>query len=178
MSFDGYLDNIYAAFGKNRPSSRIANAIYERVEQLPSEFMEWAKKRLQDEEKLPANLGAYLKNILWPEWKQANPEKIINVERQRCPRCAHNLPGFKRFWEPDSTPHECACDCNHDENDRKNLGYLTDAEILARGWILELPEQAWDNERTQGLIRGSLRARMDAQRKAHIDYTQKYVELD
>lgn len=175
--FDNCIDGIYAAFGKNEPSARISDAIFRRVENLPDEFMLWAEDRLADEERLPANLGAYLKNILWPDFKQAHPEKIVNIPKERCNRCGPT-PGIKRFYGKDWEVFECACDCCKNEWLIQRLGYWTDRELWDMGFSLALPDTAWNNERTQKYIKRVLDADLDAVRPAHKAYTERYVEQD
>lgn len=143
------LDNIFATFGKARPTDRILSAAYRHVENLPDDFMRYAKEKLCDAEKLPANLGAYMKNILWPDYKQAYPEKIIRNDRPFCPRCDPNTAGLKRYYSHDGEIHLCACDCCTDDWYRSRFGYWTDFDLEQAGYLLALHERAWNNDRTR-----------------------------
>lgn len=70
LEFEEGMDAIYAIFGKRSPEGRVLDVIWERIRWFPDGFMAYAKQCLENEEKLPVNLGRYLVDEVWPAYRQ------------------------------------------------------------------------------------------------------------
>lgn len=140
LRYEDGMDEIYAAFGKKSPDRRVLDIIFRRVESLPDEFMDFAVERLADEEKLPQNLGRFMRFELWPAFLDKNPQlRATREELAPCPRCWPSSPQRKRFWSPDGETHEIACDCCRDERAIRLLGQIPDGRLIAAGYLLAPP---------------------------------------
>lgn len=143
MQYETFLDGyreILATFGKtSTPAPILIDAVFKRVRALPDAFMAYAVKRIQDMEKLPANFGAFLRNELWPDYLDANPQMRARGQEFSCHRCKQGSPGLKAFYSPDGETHICACDCCTDKRRIDLLGKFPDEELRARGFLTERP---------------------------------------
>lgn len=142
--FNG-MEDIYAAFGKKMPEDKIVQAIYKRVKTLPDAFMDFALKCLEDEEKLPQNLGRYLFRNLWPEYLALHPELKAIEDIACCSKCAPDMPGYRKVWQPelvlgqeDYTPRIIRCTCGNAPNPKKEP-IFTDDQLLNMGWLIKSP---------------------------------------
>ena len=98
------ISSVFAAHGKAAPTGLVLNAVWERVKELPDEFMPWASAELQDVDKLPNNLGFYIAKTLWPQWRAQNRNKTAQ-EFHTCQDCNGrlDLPGYGFYaFERDS----------------------------------------------------------------------------
>ena len=150
-SFTAYMGRIYAAFGKNMPSQAIRDAVFRRVEKFPEAFMAYAEKRLIDMDSLPQNLGRYLAQELWPDYKSANPLMGEWRKLEPCSLCHPDMPGFRRVYSADFS--ECfiwKCPCNRDLRYASQVAW-TDELIAKKGlhthqewlrWIAENPPKS------------------------------------
>lgn len=115
-SFKPELRNIYAAHGRAVPSDAVVLAIWRRVKDYPDAFMFWASAKLQDEEKLPGNVGLELSRSMYPAWcgETGQPRQ----EHVCCPDCDRQMPGWFYVWSRDERGHVRSwvqrCMCNHD----------------------------------------------------------------
>lgn len=137
--FEQWLDRIYAAFGRAYPSDRVACAIFEQVEELPDEFMEWAAGVMKEREALPSNMGVYLARTLYPDWREKSGQPPAEAGLE-CPRCASGNPGAKLYWTADGEARICACDCCQDGERIRRLGHLSDWQLEAMGFKTKAPE--------------------------------------
>lgn len=107
------IRQLYATFGKKLPEKDILDEIFRRVQDMPAEFMAFALTRLQDEEKLPANLGRYLAHEIWADWQIQNGLKTLAVQSVACKECDPRTPG----WIPvirGMYDYLAKCVCNSD----------------------------------------------------------------
>lgn len=109
LVFSDALREIYATFGKTYPAQAVANAIFKRINELPDDFMAFALERCQQREDLPKNLGLFLRQQLWPDYRAAHPE--VRQAQQACPDCDKDMPGFFTAWR-NGVPVTCICACN------------------------------------------------------------------
>ena len=119
-TFDDAMDLVFAAFQKPAPRSAVLEAIFKRVSDLPDEFIIWAADALQDEEKLPQNLGRELLRM-YPAWKAENvpacqPDPYANEASgdPNCPDCRGT--GWHYVYpigcRPGTAPYAVPCLCN------------------------------------------------------------------
>lgn len=142
--FDG-IEEIFAAFGKNMPDDKIVQAIHKRVKNLPDDFMTYAVKFFENEEKLPRNIGRYLLLELWPEYLKQHPEMKAAEKYFSCPDCIPGIPGYRKAWAPalvlGKPGFECRiirCQCKNAPNPY-NEPIFTDNQLLDMGWRLDNP---------------------------------------
>lgn len=120
QTFDSAMGEVFAAFQKPAPRPAVLDAIFKRVEELPDEFVYWAADVLQDEEKLPMNLGRELR-LMYPAWKAettpvAQPDPYANEVSgdPNCPDC-HGA-GWHYVYpvncRPGTAPYAVPCLCN------------------------------------------------------------------
>lgn len=182
MVFQEGLERIYATFARKFPENdRIPEAIYRRVARLPDAFMDFAVARIEDMEKLPANLGRYLFRDLWPEYLDANPElRERRYEQQGCPNCKHDNPGRRLVYEPDGTSHLAACTCCTDRRAIDLLGQPTDAQIWDMGWTLTNPLAVKGDTdtilRLKKIMAGAIRACDEPPRERHAEILRQMEE--
>lgn len=145
MVFSQCLNEIFSMFGRRMPDQRICAMIFKRVEILPDNFMYFAVSHFEDQEKLPSNMGYYLKRILWPEYLNKNPELRSN-QYSCCPKCIQGMPGYRQVWEYEKTavgnfwtPKIIRCTCGNAPNPR-NERIFSDYELLQYGFSLDTPE--------------------------------------
>lgn len=187
-TFQDGLDEIYSIFGKKAPEERIASTIYKRIRNFPDKFMKYAIEHFENQEKLPSNLIYYLKQILWPEFLERNPELKSNINYSICPQCNPDLPGWRRVWMAELTgwdeivyvPVDVRCSCGNARNPR-NEPIFTDNELLANGFYLENPDknkfqaqlERWNKSAWQNVI-----GLQPETSEAHKKYIEEFVEED
>ncbi|MDR2695172.1 MAG: hypothetical protein LBC79_02170 [Deltaproteobacteria bacterium] len=69
------------------PSARIADAVFGAVSELPDSFMDFAVAELKDYATLPSNLGRELFRVLWPRYREKNPQIKARAGNQGCDFC-------------------------------------------------------------------------------------------
>lgn len=115
--FQSMLDEIYSAFGRQRPQygSAAYRSLWRRVCEercVPNEAAKAIAYALCDRDSLPLNLG---KAILaeFENWLSEHPER--RAQRTACPDCAPEMPGFFWAWESTGRRLLCKCACNQDK---------------------------------------------------------------
>ena len=133
------LRMIYGTFGKAFPAEHIRDAIFRRVEDLPDAFMDFALKRLENQESLPANLGMHLRQLLWPDYLEKHPR--LKAKDKACPDCDPALPGLFWAWDAKGFRYRQKCACNHDPGFGHIQG-LTRRQVEARGGFVHEQDAA------------------------------------
>lgn len=114
--FQRMLDEIYSAFGRQRPAHGTAayNSLWRRVceeRAVPNEAAKAIAYALCDRDSLPLNLG---KAILaeFENWLSEHPQR--RAKTTACRECDPEIPGW--FWAWDATGYRwlCKCACNQD----------------------------------------------------------------
>lgn len=177
--FERCLKKIYAIHGKKAPENfDVVDAIYERVETLPPEFMDYAIEKFQDMEKLPANMGKFLKVDLWPEYLSENPQLRARASYE-CSECGGS--GFIRAYRNGDGNYNGAltlfdCEC------RKGAQGWNRNKILATGkYSFTDMELANANPERFASFREkylSTIGKPEEVRKEHADYLADWVEVD
>lgn len=115
QTFSRMLEEIYSAFGRERPSVNSATyrSLQRRVCQegcVPNEAARFIAYAIAGYDSLPTNVG---KAILreFQNWLSENPQRRATA--RGCPECSRDFPGF--FWANDGG-HDflCKCACNTD----------------------------------------------------------------
>lgn len=127
LQFLHRLDEIFAAFGKKNPESRIEGPIWSRICDLPDDFMAYAQTKLVDLERLPTNLGGYLIREILPEY-QARQRLGLQLNGD-CPECKGK--GHISAYDADENPTDFPCVCRG--------GSWTRDRILESGGTLANP---------------------------------------
>lgn len=119
--FDERVKETFAAFGKADPRPAVLEAAYKQVADYPDDFIIWAAERLQDADKLPANIGRELRKSLYPSWKASQMPTFTNEQFYAdmcgdpdCPEC-HGKGWFyvwKKGARPGTAPTAIPCLCN------------------------------------------------------------------
>lgn len=145
QEFASGIEEIYAIFGKKSPEDKVNEIIYRRVMNLPPEFMTFAVRHFEEQETLPRNMGFYLTKILWPEYLERNPHLKSYEEKQLCPNCLEEMPGFRRVYAKEETaqgvvwvPMEVRCQCGIAPNPRNDPIY-SDWDLEKMGLKLKCP---------------------------------------
>lgn len=166
LEFEDGLEAIYAAFGKNMPANAaVIECIWQRIAHLPDEFMQFAKSRLQDMEKLPANLGLYIARDLWSDFKAEHPEKFIRAQNAGCGKC-HN--GLRMLYSPDGGQYATACGCCTDRKLIESCGQLDDYGIQRLGLSDTRPQVSSLNSEEAGIMHRAISAANEPPRKEHL----------
>ena len=117
------MNVVFAAFQKPAPREAVLDAIYKRVSEYPSDFIFWAADKLQEEEKLPMNLGRELVRM-YPAWKaettpveQWDPYRNEQSGDKNCPECKgtgwfYCYPTDPKLYKPGLAPYAIPCLCN------------------------------------------------------------------
>lgn len=166
------LDDIYAAFGKKMPEQRIATAAYRRIENLPAEFLPYAKARLEDMEKLPSNLGLFMLKELWPDYRAEHPEKFVNEPLDGCEKCSG---GLRIIYDKFGIQYATACQCCTNRDLIEKCGQLDDYEITSRGLFTAMPVKAAPQYERRKIVQDAIAAANEPPRQRHIDFMR---ELD
>lgn len=106
------LDRMFAVFGKPCPRSEIQAEIWAQVGKYPDNLMTLALELLRAEDKMPSNLGGWITGVVWPEYKERNPQQITRrQENTGCPDCKgtgnYSLispDGYETFFQCPCTP--------------------------------------------------------------------------
>jgi hypothetical protein len=112
--FEEKLREIYAVHGKKYPEGPTANAVWERVKNLPDEFMGYCLERFRDEERLPGNMGLVFQR-LWPEYLDKTPGLRSPRRDEGCDNCRNGgaVPGLFFIHDPRGGHRYCVkCVCN------------------------------------------------------------------
>lgn len=121
--FDRVMNEVFAAFQKQQPRQAVLDVIFEKVADLPDDFIDWAAAKLKDEEKLPLNLGRELKR-LWPAFKaettpveQYDPYANEQAGDPNCPDCRgrgwhYVWPTDPKLYKPGCAEYAVPCLCN------------------------------------------------------------------
>lgn len=177
--FERGLRKIYAIHGKKAPENPdVIEAIWERIEQLPSEFMAYAIEKLQDMDKLPQNMGKFLKVDLWPEFLSDNPQLRAGASFE-CLECGGS--GFIHAFRIDEGSYnnireafECQC--------RRGEQGWTREKILATGKYgftdMQLAEANPDHFARYRDKWLACIGKPEEIRKEHEEYTINWVEVD
>lgn len=144
--FNRHINRIYGTFGKPSPSDEVQGAVWEIVQELPNGVMELAVTLLRQEDKLPQNVGGWIKRVAWPAWKEQNPEQITRRYDAvgNCPHC-HGKGTFSLF-NPNGNYETCfVCVCNRSAS--PDLRRWTLSEAMAHGFTTSpqgpLPGPEW-----------------------------------
>lgn len=168
--FSTKMRDIYAIFGKTWPNDVILDAIYSQIASYPDSFMDFAVKRMQDEEKMPVNFGRFMRFDLWPDFLAENRQLQARHDQAGCARCKHDLPGYKCYWEKDGTPHICRCTCNMDER-TAGLWTPTDMELRDLGLLTENPIPFFGPQEMTCAMRNAV-GNDEKPRERHVEYLQ------
>lgn len=148
--FDERVKETFAAFGKADPRPAVLEAAYKQVADYPDDFIIWAAERLQDADKLPANIGRELRKSLYPSWKASQMPTFTNEQffadmcgDPQCPEC-HGKGWFyvwRRGARPGTAPTAIPCVCNVtcDAFPDIDLKKATLADLKANGWTFREP---------------------------------------
>lgn len=91
-TFDRLFNEIYAAFGKNAPTGAVRDRCAEKVARVPEEVAGWIQQRIENMDKMPANLSAAILG-LWNQWRRENPHRC-REEKDSNPSCPHCTDGW------------------------------------------------------------------------------------
>ena len=156
--FDRVMNEIFAAFQKSQPRQAVLDVIYDKVADLPDDFIDWAADKIRDEEKLPVNLGRELKR-LWPAFKAetmpaCQPDPYANEASgdPNCPDCKG--AGWHYVYpigcRPGTAPYAVPCLCNTvvDSWERPpRKASLADLKATGK-WTMRKPPMVRDGEPT------------------------------
>lgn len=155
LHFAEWLGDIYSIFGKAKPGSAIMRAVYERVEELPDGFFQFAKGKISDYDDLPRNMGKLLKTNLWPEYLALHPE--MKSRADLCPECDGKGVIEVRLVDPKGRPghgpdkcFRCVCLLGQDEG-------WTWERIHEAGYQIEPPAPQMKEKARQALARLGVR---------------------
>ena len=142
--FDRMLDEIYGAFGRQRPlyNTPAYKTLWRRVSEergVPNEAARHIAYALSEYDSLPTNLG---KAILceFSEWLSRNPD--MKAKAHSCKECSADIPGWFWAWQGN---HRivCKCACNQDDAFRhmqawtrrmaSRAGHTLDDPVAAQG---------------------------------------------
>ena len=130
------LGVVHALFGKAAPAPAVIQALWERVADYPDAVLPLVEKRLELEEKLPANLYREFHAAL-EDWRNRRAVRREAVSGRVCPVCA----GQRGFWcwlrEPSGRWHHFFAPCSHCQ-DSSEKARPSVAELRARG-VLVMP---------------------------------------
>lgn len=174
--FDSMLDEIYSAFGRQRPAygSPAYRSIWRRVTDergVPNAAAKHIAYKLSEFDSLPLNLG---KAILaeFDNWLSEHPEKRARMTM--CPECSSDIPGF--FWAWDAGRRVvCKCACNADRNFEK-LQPWTHTQALAAG--LRLSDPAMDGITAPRYLPPSARKALGHKDKPRIEHLREAAHAD
>ena len=111
--FNRHINRIYGTFGKPSPSEEVQGAVWEIVQELPNGVMELAVTLLRQEDKLPQNVGGWIKRVAWPAWTERNPQQIdrhADNPTGSCPHCGGK--GTYTLYNPQGNyPTAFVCIC-------------------------------------------------------------------
>lgn len=141
QTFDYMLEEIYGAFGRQRPSygSPAYRAIERRVNgerPLPDDAAKYIAEAMADYDSLPSNLGKAIMAEFF-NWLSEHPEK--RQAQSACPDCSKGLHGWFWIWTKDGLPAIAKCSCNRDPRFAK-FPAMTRKQAKDRGYMLENPD--------------------------------------
>lgn len=133
QNFADFVQNLAVHFGSTRPSQERMKSWYERVMDLPDEFMAWCVDRIKDNfDAFPRNLSKAIL-ALWIEWQKEHPNRIAKFqEHQGCDKC-------NRGWLIARLGNETATfRCGHCQCVQQDIAVIaTREELEGYGWYLE-----------------------------------------
>lgn len=141
MNYDYFLagiEDIYAIFGKKRPSEQTIKMIYKRIVTCPENFIDFTINYFEDQDALPPNMGRFLIRELWPNFLDKHPELRAREYTHSCPKCVPDIPGYRKVWDPHGMSHIVRCSCGNAPNPDGDQ-ILEDEDWLAMGWYFEDP---------------------------------------
>lgn len=121
MAFN-LICSLYATFGKTAPSrsSGIVTAITERIEKVPDQAAADIRKKLQELDNMPSNLGKAIMGA-WETWQMENPRAVY---REACPLC-DGQGGFDIYKLLDGKRRHFFAYCPACSTRREGYRYLT-----------------------------------------------------
>lgn len=138
--FHSMLDEIYSAFGRQRPvyGSPAYRSLWRRVcedRAVPNEAAKAIAYALCERDSLPLNLG---KAILaeFDNWLSEHPER--RALATACRECDPETPGFFRVWDATGYSMLCKCACNQDRRFEHMQGWKRRNAVMA-GLLLKDP---------------------------------------
>ena len=138
--FQRMLDEIYSAFGRQRPAHGTAayNSLWRRVceeRAVPNEAAKAIAYALCDRDSLPLNLG---KAILaeFENWLAEHPERRVHA--RACIDCDPEMPGFFWAFTAEGKRLLCKCACNQDRR-LENVQAWTRRQAQEAGLLLSDP---------------------------------------
>ena len=159
-TFDDAMGVVFAAFQKPAPRPAVLEAIFKRVAELPDDFIIWAADVLQDEEKLPANLGRETLRM-YPAWKAENtpacqPDPYANEASgdPMCPDCHgtgwHYVYPLGALYKPGLAPYAVPCLCNTVVDSWEHPPRKASLEDLKRSgrWTMRPPQRIRNGDPT------------------------------
>lgn len=148
QTFDYMLEEIYGAFGRQRPAS--GSPAYRSIErrvngeerQLPDECARFIAEAIADYDSLPVNLGKSIMGEFF-NWLSANPKK--RAAPFPCPGCSSGLHGFFWAWNKDGIRFCLKCACNRQPK-FEHLQAFSHRTAMEAGYTLEDPWMADDGK--------------------------------
>lgn len=141
--FQSMLDEIYSAFGRQRPAYGTAayRSLWRRVceeRAVPNAAAKAIAYALSERDSLPLNLG---KAILaeFDNWLSEHPERRSLLSA--CRDCSPEMPGFFWAWGPGGKRLLCKCACNQDRRFESRQPW-TRRQAREAGLLLEDPARA------------------------------------
>jgi hypothetical protein len=149
------LEDIYATHGKAIPGPKIGAAIYDRIRTLPDAFMTFAVDALRDYASLPSNMGREMIRVLWPAYRDKNPQLASRHEEQGCDACRNSRAGVGFLFSHAPWGHKWhivmhKCVCNKQEN-IAHWEAKTPEQIRDAGYTLGLPGESVPHDTTATL---------------------------
>lgn len=141
QTFDYMLEEIYGAFGRQRPASGSPayRAIERRVNgderQLPDDCARFIAEAIADYDSLPTNLGKAIIGEFF-NWLSENPKK--RAAPFSCPECSSGLHGFFWAWDKDGNLFCLKCSCNRQPRFEK-IPAFSHRLAMEAGYFLENP---------------------------------------
>ena len=148
--FDRLIKETYATYGKPDPRPSVLDAAFKQVSELPDDFILWAAEKLQDADRLPANIGRELRKELFPAWK-ASQMPTFTAEQfyadmcgdPQCPECRGKgwFYGWRKGAPAGTAPTAIPCLCNItcDAFPDMELKKACLADLKANGWTFHEP---------------------------------------
>ncbi len=141
--FDRMLDEIYGAFGRQRPTfgSPAYKTLWRRMVEekgVPDEAAKHIAYAISEYDSLPMNLGkAMLREF--ENWLSDNPGKRAAL--CCCHECSTDVPGFFWAWDEAGRRMLCKCACNQRQEFTK-LQAWTRGRAVRAGLALTDPQAA------------------------------------
>ena len=101
------LDAFQATFSK-RYSQETKDRVFERVQNVPSQFVQQITERIEGMDKHPDNVG----NAILAAWRSLDGRAAAESEAKGCPQCDGDgwITGYRKDTKTGQvTPYMCAC---------------------------------------------------------------------